>query len=83
MKPAHGNMLCMTQTEAKALVGKRAVDFVKDGMALGLGTGSTATMFIKSLGEKVQAGLSVRCIASSDASHNLALQLGIPMTKFY
>ena len=75
-------MLCMTQAEAKALVGKRAVDFVKDGMSLGLGTGSTATLFIKALGEKVQQGLKVRCVASSDASHNLAVQLGIPMTNF-
>ncbi len=72
----------MTQTEAKELVGKRAVDFVQDGMALGLGTGSTATMFIRALGEKVKQGLRVRCVASSDASHDLAVQLGIPMTNF-
>lgn len=75
-------MLGMTQTEAKELVGKRAVDFVQDGMALGLGTGSTATLFIKALGEKVKQGLNVRCIASSDASHDLAVQLGIPITTF-
>ncbi len=72
----------MTQTEAKELAGKRALEFVKDGMAVGLGTGTTATLFIKALGEKVKQGLSIRCIASSDASHDLAVQLGIPITTF-
>lgn len=75
-------MLCMTQTEAKELVGKRAVDFVQNGMTVGLGTGSTATLFIKALGEKVKQGLNVRCVASSDASHDLAVELGIQITTF-
>ncbi len=39
----------MTQDEAKRLVAKRAVEFVEDGMAVGLGTGTTATMFIREL----------------------------------
>ncbi len=67
----------MTQDEAKALVGRRAAELVEDGMAVGLGTGSTATMFIKALGERVRAGLKIRCVASSDASHNLGLSLGM------
>ena len=70
----------MTQDEAKALVGQRAVEFVEDGMAVGLGTGTTATLFIKFLGERVQQGLKIRCVASSDASHNLAASLGIDIT---
>lgn len=67
----------MTQDEAKALVAKRAVEFVSDGMAVGLGTGTTSTMFIRALGEKVKAGLKIRCVASSDASHHLAQSLGM------
>jgi ribose 5-phosphate isomerase A len=67
----------MTQDEAKALVGKRAAELVQDGMAVGLGTGTTSTMFIKALGERVKAGLKIRCVASSDASHNLGLSLGM------
>ncbi|MGA7157544.1 MAG: ribose-5-phosphate isomerase RpiA [Acidobacteriaceae bacterium] len=67
----------MTQDEAKALVGKQAAELVEDGMAVGLGTGSTATMFIKALGERVKAGLKIRCVASSDASHKLGLSLGM------
>src|ERR1700678_3982021 len=67
----------MTQDEAKALVGKRAAELVEDGMRVGLGTGTTSTMFIKALGERVRAGLKIRCVASSDASHKLGLSLGM------
>lgn len=67
----------MTQDEAKALVGKRAAELVDDGMAVGLGTGSTSVMFIKALGERVKAGLKIRCVASSDASTQLGLSLGM------
>ena len=69
----------MTQDEAKALVARRAVEFVSDGMAVGLGTGTTATMFIRELGTRVQQGLRIRCVASSDASHALAASLGMDM----
>jgi len=67
----------MTQDEAKQLVARRAVEFVEDGMAVGLGTGTTATMFIRELGERVRQGLKIRCVASSEASHNLGLSLGM------
>jgi ribose 5-phosphate isomerase A len=67
----------MTQDEAKALVGRRAAEWVEDGMAVGLGTGSTATMFIHALGARVKAGLKIRCVASSDASHTLGISLGM------
>jgi ribose 5-phosphate isomerase A len=67
----------MTQDEAKLLVAKRAVEFVEDGMAVGLGTGTTATMFIRELGVRVQQGMKIRCVASSDASHKLGLSLGM------
>jgi len=64
----------MTQDEAKRLVAKRAVEFVKDGMVVGLGTGTTATLFIRELAVR---GLKIRCVASSDASHALAESLGM------
>ena len=67
----------MTQDEAKALVGKRAAEMVEEGMRVGLGTGTTSVMFIKALGERVRAGLRIRCVASSDASHELGLTLGM------
>jgi len=67
----------MTQDEAKALVGKRAAEFVEDGMAVGLGTGTTSIMFIRALSERVKAGLRIRCVASSDASEALGKSLGM------
>jgi ribose 5-phosphate isomerase A len=67
----------MTQDEAKQLVAQRAAALVEDGMDVGLGTGTTATMFIHALGARVKAGLKIRCVASSDASHNLAASLGM------
>ena len=67
----------MTQDEAKLAVAKRAVEFVQDGMRVGLGTGTTATMFIREL---AKLGLKIRCVASSDASHNLAASLGMDVT---
>ena len=70
----------MTQDQAKALVGQRAAALVEPGMAVGLGTGTTSIMFIKALGERVRQGLKIRCVASSEASHNLAVSLGMEVT---
>ena len=64
----------MTQDEAKLAVARQAVELVRDGMAVGLGTGTTATMFIRELAGR---GLRIRCVASSDASAGLARELGM------
>jgi ribose 5-phosphate isomerase A len=71
----------MTQDEAKDLVGKRAAELVEEGMAVGLGTGTTSIMFIKALGERVKAGLKIRCVASSDASAALGRSLGMEVVS--
>jgi ribose 5-phosphate isomerase A len=72
----------MTQDEAKALVGKRAAEMVESGMSVGLGTGSTSRMFIKALGARVKnEGLKIRCVASSDASHDLGRSLGMDVVS--
>lgn len=57
------------QKQAAAL---RALDFVEDGMALGLGTGSTAEHFVRGLADRVRDGLSVRCVPTSDRTEVLA-----------
>jgi ribose 5-phosphate isomerase A len=64
----------MTQDEAKRLVAKRAAELVEDGTVVGLGTGTTATLFIRELAARK---LNIRCVASSDASHELAVSLGM------
>lgn len=72
----------MTQDEAKRMAARRALEFVEDGMSLGLGSGTTSAIFIQELGERVKGGLKVRGIATSAASQKLAESLSIPITNF-
>jgi ribose 5-phosphate isomerase A len=57
-----------------------ALKFVKPGMNIGLGTGSTASHFIEALAAKVKEGLDVKGVPTSKASRELAEKLGIPLT---
>jgi len=66
--------------DAKRLAAQKSLEFISDGMVVGLGTGSTATHFIRLLGEKVRRGLKIRGISSSKTSQDLAESLSIPMT---
>lgn len=65
--------------EAKRRAAAAALDYVRDGMALGLGTGSTAAQFVRLLGERVARGLKVRGVATSAATEALAREMAIPM----
>jgi ribose 5-phosphate isomerase A len=67
---------------AKQAAAKKAIEYIKNGMTLGLGTGSTAYWAIQYIGEKVKEGLKVRAIATSIQSQNLAIELGIPIVSF-
>ncbi|MBU3029843.1 ribose-5-phosphate isomerase RpiA [Paracoccus marinaquae] len=63
---------------AKLAASRAAVALVEDGMRLGLGTGSTASIMVQVLAERVKAeGLSLRCAATSKATAELAESLGI------
>lgn len=66
----------------KKIAAEAAVEYVKDGMTVGLGTGSTAYWAIQALGERVKNGLKIRGIATSKQSETMALKLGIEMTDF-
>jgi ribose 5-phosphate isomerase A len=57
-----------------------ALEFVRPGMRLGLGTGSTARPFVEMLGERVRAGLDVIAVPTSEATRALAEQCGIRLT---
>ncbi len=72
----------MDQQAAKLAAAQYALRFVEPGMTVGLGSGTTATLFIQLLGERVQQGFDIRGIASSAASEKLARSLGIPITDF-
>ena len=66
----------------KALAASAAVAEVRDGMLVGLGTGSTAAHAIRLLGERVRRGLSVSAVATSRASDAMARACGIAMLDF-
>jgi ribose 5-phosphate isomerase A len=70
----------MSNDQEKEAAARASLQFVKDGQVVGLGSGSTATHFIKLLGEKVKNGLRVRGIPTSVRSRELAESLGIPLT---
>ena len=57
-----------------------ALEHVRDGMQLGLGTGSTAKHFVDLLGEKVAAGMKVLGVPTSEATRIQAEQCNIPLT---
>ncbi|HWZ97141.1 MAG TPA: ribose-5-phosphate isomerase RpiA [Candidatus Dormibacteraeota bacterium] len=70
-------------TGMKLRAAQRALELVEAGMTLGLGSGSTATLWIKLLGEKVRDhGLKIRAIASSEDSERLGKTYGIPFVSF-
>src|ERR1700728_2901745 len=58
----------------------RAVEFVRPGMRLGLGTGSTAQLFVDLLAERVRGGLDVVAVPTSEATRAQAERLGIKLT---
>ena len=65
----------------KRAAAARAVEFVRPGMRLGLGTGSTAKYFVEVLAERVRAGLDVIAVPTSDATRRDAERLGVPLTS--
>lgn len=68
--------------ELKRQAALAALDEIRGGMIVGLGTGSTASHFIRELGFRVRNGLSVAGIPTSEESRRLAEETGIPLTNF-
>ena len=69
----------MHQDQIKKIVAKKALDFVKNGMKIGLGSGSTTFEFIKLLGSLYESGVKMEVICASIESENLAKSYGIPI----
>ena len=65
----------------KRAAAARALEFVRPGMRLGLGTGSTAKHFVELLAERVRAGLDVIAVPTSEATRSDAERLGVPLTN--
>lgn len=66
--------------DEKRLVAAKSLEYVRDGMKLGLGTGSTADIAIDLLGERVRQGLDVVGVPTSERSEKRASERGIPLT---
>jgi ribose 5-phosphate isomerase A len=66
--------------QLKRQAAARALEFVQDGMKLGLGTGSTAKHFVELLGERVRAGLKVVGVPTSEVTRADAERCGIALT---
>ncbi len=65
--------------DMKKLAGDKAAEYVKDGMILGLGTGSTAYHAVNAIGRMVKDGLKIKAIPTSNATEKQARELGIPL----
>jgi ribose 5-phosphate isomerase A len=66
----------------KQAAAQRAIEFVEDGMVVGLGTGSTAAFVVQGLGARVAAGLKIVGIPTSERTAALARSLHIPLASF-
>ena len=69
----------LTPDQQKALAAHKAIEYVQDGQILGLGTGSTVQHFLTALGQRVQQGLRIRGVPTSQNTAVHARQLGIPL----
>ena len=69
----------MNADSYKRTAAARAIEFVRSGMRLGLGTGSTAQHFVELLGERVRAGLDVIAVPTSEATRAQAARSGIAL----
>ena len=71
--------MALDQNELKRAAAAKAVEFVTDGMKLGLGTGSTAEIFLELLAARVRGGLNVIGTATSERTAEKARSLGIAL----
>ena len=61
----------------KQLAAEKSIEFIKDGMIVGLGTGSTVFFLVNKLAELVKQGLNITCVSTSNQTSELAKSLGI------
>jgi ribose 5-phosphate isomerase A len=63
------------------MAGEKAIEYIEDGMIIGLGTGSTVNYFIKKLGETLKKkGITVTGIPTSNRTKKLAMEYKIPVS---
>ncbi len=67
------------QDELKQAAAERALELVREGMLLGLGSGSTVRYFTQGVGRLVAEGMKVRGVPTSRETAELAAECGIPI----
>jgi ribose 5-phosphate isomerase A len=67
------------QNALKRAVAAKALDYVQDGMKLGLGSGSTAELFVELLAPRVRGGEKLLCVPTSERTAALARKLGLTL----
>jgi ribose 5-phosphate isomerase A len=77
LEPAKDSTEASTPTGAA----EAALEWVRDGMTLGLGTGRAAAAFVTALGTRVAEGLQITGVPTSEATAELAARLGIPLAR--
>ena len=68
------------QNALKRMVAAKALEYVQDGMKLGLGSGSTAEMFVEMLAPRVRGGERLLCVPTSEKTAALARKLGLTLS---
>ena len=67
----------MSKDTEKKIAAEKSVEYIENGMVIGIGTGSTVKYMIETLAENVNKGLKITAVATSKASENFAKSLGI------
>ncbi len=68
--------------DPKRIAAEKAIEYIQDGMIVGLGTGSTAYWAIQKIGERIRNGLKIEAVASSYRSEEIAQELNITIIPF-
>jgi len=66
----------------KQVAGEKAAEFVRDGMVVGLGTGSTVYFSIRKIAELINEGFKIKGVSTSKSTIELASRLGIELISF-
>src|ERR1700761_3696474 len=69
------------QNALKKAVATKALDYVTDGMTLGLGSGTTAEIFLDLLAPRIRGGLKLLCVPTSERTATYARKLGITLAN--
>ena len=65
----------------KKIAAEYAINFIEDGMIVGLGTGSTVAFMLQKLSERIKSGLNISAVSTSQATTKLANSLGIKISN--